>query len=175
MRRILYPNMYFPSILEIKPEELHKQGISTLLLDLDNTIVRRDMNKFSPEIKKWLAEMREEGFKLCIVSNNSGARVGSLAAQLNIPWIRAFKPWSRSFRQAMRLVGAQHKETAVIGDQIFTDILGGNISGVFTILVKPLPGKEFWATKMFNRRLEKIVLIHLERLVSHKDKQYFVG
>ena len=171
MLRIFYPNLYLSTILEIDPEELRKRGINTLLLDLDNTIVPRDIDKFSPEIKDWLTEMRQSGFKLCVVSNNSGARVGTLAGMLDIPWVKALKPLSHSFRRAMLLSGSTPTETAVIGDQIFTDILGGNMLGIFTILVKPMAGKEFWATTIFNRQLEKLVLYRLNRYISRKNKR----
>ncbi len=175
MLRIFYPKMYVPSILEINPEELQKQGITTLLLDLDNTIVPRHLDEFSPEIETWLTGMRQKGFKLCIVSNNSSSRVSALAGSLQIPWVvRALKPLRRGFLRAIRLVNAAPEETAVVGDQIFTDILGGNTLNMFTILVVPMPGKEFWGTKLINRRLEKVVLKRLASYVSHKDKQYYV-
>ncbi len=175
MLRIFYPNMYVPSILDISPDELHKLGITTILLDLDNTIVPRDLDKFSNEIKAWLTGMQQRGFKLCIVSNNSSARVSALAGPLKIPWVvRALKPLRRAFMRAIRLVDATPEETVVVGDQIFTDILGGNMLGMFTILVVPMPGKEFWGTKLINRRLEKVVLARIARLVSHKDKRYYV-
>jgi len=175
MLRIFYPKMYVPSILEITPEELHKQGITTLLLDLDNTIVPRHLDEFSEEIRLWLTSMQQKGFKLCIVSNNSSGRVSALARPLKIPWIvRALKPLRRAFTKAIQLVGSTPEETAVVGDQIFTDILGGNILGMFTILVVPMPGAEFWGTKLINRRLEKVVLNRIAQRVNHKDKQYYV-
>lgn len=175
MLRIFYPDMYVPSILDINPDELRKHGINTVLLDLDNTIVPRDRDSFSPEIKKWLTGMLERGFKLCIVSNNSTARVNKLARPLNIPCVvRAIKPLPGAFRRALGLLNATASETAVVGDQIFTDIWGGNRLGMFTVLVVPMPGKEFWGTKLVNRRLEKLLLARISRLVSHKDKQYYV-
>ncbi|AGL02069.1 YqeG family HAD IIIA-type phosphatase [Desulfoscipio gibsoniae] len=175
MLRIFYPNMYVPSILDINPEELQKQGITAILLDLDNTIVPRDRDKFSPEIKAWLTGMLQKGFKLCIVSNNGTSRVNTLAGPLKIPCVvRAVKPMRQAFRRALELLDATPEETVVVGDQIFTDIWGGNRLGMFTILVVPMPGKEFWVTKLINRRLEKVVLARISRLVSHKDKQYYV-
>ena len=165
MLHIFYPKMYVPSILAISPEELKQQGITTLLLDLDNTIVRRDIDKFTPEIKAWLIGMRQKGFKLCIVSNNGSARVSALADPLQIPWVvRALKPLRRAFIKGIRLVEAAPEETAMVGDQIFTDILGGNMMGMFTILVKPMPGKEFLGTRLINRPLEKIIL---KRMPAH--------
>lgn len=175
MLRILYPNMYVPSVTEINPDELKARGIRNLLLDLDNTIVRRDRDKFPPEVENWLRHLLDTGFKLCIVSNNSTGRVNNLAGPLEIPCVvRAVKPLSRAFRRGMLQLDARPGNTAVVGDQIFTDILGGNMLGLFTILVVPMPGTEFWGTRLINRRLEKPLLYFISRRVSHKDKQYFV-
>ncbi len=174
--RILYPNMYVPSVTEINADELTARGIRNLLLDLDNTIVRRDRNKFPPEVEQWLRELRQSGFNLCIVSNNGNVRVNNLAGPLQIPCVvRAVKPLRRAFRLGMRRLNAGVADTAVVGDQIFTDILGGNMMGLFTILVVPMPGGEFWGTRMISRRLEKLVLRRVDRLVSHEDGQYHVG
>ncbi|KJS11777.1 MAG: HAD family hydrolase [Peptococcaceae bacterium BRH_c8a] len=175
LRSILYPNMYVPSVTEINPDELKARGIRNLLLDLDNTIVRRDRDKFPPEVEKWLRGLRDRGINLCIVSNNGTGRVNNLAGPLQIPCVvRAVKPLRRAFRLGMQRLNAGAGDTAVVGDQIFTDILGGNMMGLFTILVVPMPGTEFWGTWLINRRLEKLVLHRVSRLVSHKDKQYHV-
>jgi len=162
--KIFYPKLYASSLLKIKPEFLEDIGIRGILLDLDNTIVRRDSNTFSREVEEWVAEMRARGFKLGIVSNNSRQRVRDLAGLLELPAVhRAVKPLSVSFRKAMNMLGTIPSETALIGDQIFTDILGGNLCGLYTILVVPLEGKEFWGTRLFSRPLEKIVLMRLKR------------
>lgn len=175
MLRILYPDMYVPSVTEINPDELRQRGIRHLLLDLDNTIVRRDRDKLPPEVEAWLRDLLHRGFKLCIVSNNSTGRVNTLAEPLQIPTVvRALKPMRRAFLRGMHQLGAETHDTAVVGDQIFTDILGGNMLNLFTILVVPLPGKEFWGTWLVNRRLEKLVLYMFSRRVSHKDKKYYV-
>lgn len=175
MLRILYPHMYVPSILDIDPLELKKRGIKALLMDLDNTIVPRDMEEFSQDVVEWLKRLKKQGIKLCVVSNNSTTRVNKLVAPLKIPYVvRAVKPRRRPFRKGMNILGVTHSETAVVGDQIFTDILGGNRLGLFTILVVPMAGKEFWVTNLINRRLEKLVLKKISRKVSHKDKKYTV-
>lgn len=175
MLRLLYPRMYVPTIFEIDPDELKTKGIGTLLLDLDNTIVPRDESVFSREMSAWLKGMLAKGFKLCVVSNNGKTRVTGLLDPLGIPCVvRAVKPFSRAFVQGMKLVGATPEETAVVGDQIFTDILGGNLLGLYTILVVPMQGKEFWATNLINRRLEKPILRKIKDRVSHKQKKYHV-
>ncbi|TEB06623.1 Pyrophosphatase PpaX [Pelotomaculum schinkii] len=164
MLKILYPKLYASSLVEIEPELLEKLGLKGILLDLDNTIVRRDSNRYSEEVGEWLRELRARGFRLGIVSNNSRQRVGAVARLLDLPAVhRAVKPLVSPFRRAMNMLGTKPAETALIGDQIFTDIFGGNLCGLYTILVVPLKGKEFWGTRLFSRPLEKIVLARLKR------------
>lgn len=164
MLKNLYPRMYVPSILEIKPALLKSLGLKGVIFDLDNTIVRRDSVNAPPEVLKMIVEMRKEGFKMGIVSNNSRSRVGAIAAKMDMPAVhRAVKPFARPFRRALRLMGTSPRETALVGDQIFTDILGGNIAGLYTILVVPMQGKDFWGTRLITRHLEKIVLARLKK------------
>lgn len=172
---LLLPKMYVPTIFHISPEKLAERGIKGILLDLDNTIVPRDQECFSEEVVAWLHKFREHNFKLCIISNNNLNRVMALAGSLNIPFIpKAIKPLRYPFRRAMEMIGTSPHETAVVGDQIFTDILGGNRIGAFTILVIPMKGKEFWATRLINRRLEKIVLYCLKRRMPGGTETYLV-
>jgi HAD superfamily phosphatase (TIGR01668 family) len=82
---------------------------------------------------------------------------------------RAIKPRKSPFRRAMKMLGMTPGETAVVGDQIFTDILGGNRLGLYTILVVPMPGKEYWATELINRRLERLVLWRIRQRSAGKE------
>ena len=168
MINILYPQLYVESLFEIDLEMLKKRGIQGIIFDLDNTIIPRDQKNFSPDISEWLSELKEQNFKLCIVSNNRRQhRVSYLAQALDIPYIyKAGKPRRKAFRRAMQLLSTDAITTAVIGDQVFTDVYGGNRVGLFTILVVPLPGKEFWGTTFFNRRLEKLVLSKIKKRLS---------
>lgn len=167
MLRLLYPKLYVPSLFHIDLNKLEKMGIRGMLFDLDNTIVPRDCHQFSPAVSRWLKELQRRGFKLCIVSNNGSTRVNALAGQLGVPTVvRAVKPRKRPFLRALEILGISPHETAVVGDQVFTDILGGNRLGLYTILVMPLPGKEFWATELINRRLEKLVLCRFKRKLA---------
>lgn len=161
---LLYPKMYVPSVIHIDPGDLYARGIRCVLLDLDNTVVPRDKTDLSPEVAHWIKGLKEKGIKACVVSNNGEERFRRVSGMEDLPTIcRAVKPRKHSFRKAMKMLGAAPEETAVVGDQIFTDILGGNRLGLFTILVVPMPGKEYWATEMFNRRLEKLVLNRIKK------------
>lgn len=164
---LLTPSLCVPNVPAVDLEKLRSRGIRGLLLDLDNTIIRRDRAFFPGEILLWVEEAKRKGFKLGIVSNNSHERVTTLAGELGVPAVgRAVKPFPGPFRRALVMLGTPPEQSAVIGDQLFTDILGGNLAGLYTILVDPLPGREFWGTRLFSRRLEKVVL----RLVK---REYF--
>lgn len=167
MISLLYPKVYVSSVFDIDLYRMGRQGIKGILLDLDNTIIRRDADMLSPDVAGWLQELRSLGFKLAIISNNSHRRVNCLAGLLGIPAVcRAVKPRKRSFCRALELLGTVPHETALIGDQIFTDVFGGNRMGLFTILVEPMPGKEFWGTRLISRQLEKLILKRMKRTIK---------
>lgn len=156
---LLSPRLHVLSILDIDLEALCRQGICGIMLDLDNTIVQRDLERFSEDTLSWIKEVKKRGFKVCIISNNQPKRVYPLAQEVDLPAVcQAIKPLKTPFHQALEILGTMVQETAIIGDQIFTDIFGGNRLGLYTILVTPIPGKEFWATRLINRKLEKIIL-----------------
>ncbi|MDD2442911.1 MAG: YqeG family HAD IIIA-type phosphatase [Desulfotomaculaceae bacterium] len=155
--------MYVSSILEVRPKILKSLGLKGILFDLDNTIVRRDSTSFQPEVSDLISEYRRYGLRLGIVSNNSRRRVETIAGTMDLPAVhRAVKPFVWPFRRALKILGTTPHETALIGDQIFTDIFGGNMTGLYTILVVPMVGKEFWGTRFISRPLEKIVLARLK-------------
>lgn len=167
MLKIFYPKIYAGSLMDIDPVLLLARGIRGILFDLDNTIVCRDERRCSREVVEWLGELRRHGFKMGIVSNNSARRVGDLASYLGLPAVyRAVKPFRRPFVRALRMLGTPPHETALIGDQIFTDILGGNMAGLYTILVAPLEGKEFLGTRLISRPLEKLIMARLIKEVE---------
>jgi len=157
---LLYPRIYVDSLLEIPTDKLREQNITAFIVDLDNTITEWNSNEIRLEVEEWFKRIKVEGFKFCILSNNGEERIRKVADRLGIPFIhRAAKPRRGSFHRAIELMGVSATQTAVVGDQIFTDILGGNRAGLFTILVKPLARREFVGTKI-NRTLE-IFILHL--------------
>lgn len=160
--RILRPAEYRRSIFEIDLDRLKANGFRAIMLDLDNTLVKWNDPDPTPGLLDWLALVKQKGFAACIVSNNSGSRVSEFAAKVGIPFIpSATKPRRKGFRIAMARLGVGPKESVVVGDQIFTDILGGNRSGAYTILVVPLDPREFFLTQLV-RRVERRVLRYLD-------------
>ncbi|HPT69983.1 MAG TPA: YqeG family HAD IIIA-type phosphatase [Syntrophomonas sp.] len=163
MTNKLYPRMYVDTLLDIPLDELAAAGLRAFIFDLDNTITEWNSQELRAEVEAWFQLIRERGFKACILSNNGEQRIVRISQRLGIPFIhRARKPLRRSFLQAVALMEVQTSETAVIGDQIFTDVLGGNRAGLYTILVKPLDRKEFYGTKI-SRAMEYFVLRRYHR------------
>lgn len=163
MTNKLYPCMYVDSLLDIPLDELAAAGLRAFIFDLDNTITEWNSQELRAEVEAWFKIIKERGFKACILSNNGEQRILQISQRLGIPFIhRARKPLRRSFLQAVALMEVNASETAVIGDQIFTDVLGGNRAGLYTILVKPLASKEFYGTKI-SRAMEFFVLRRYHR------------
>lgn len=136
----LIPCIRYSSIYEIDINGLKAQGIHLLLLDLDNTLIPYGLTEPEEVLHRWIAALREEGIAPFILSNSrKEKRVPDLAKKLGVPFLRrAGKPKKKGFQQAMQEMGKSQAETAMVGDQIFTDILGANRAGVRSVLVRPL-------------------------------------
>lgn len=128
------------SIYDIDLSALKAAGIQLLLADLDNTLVPYGVPLPTDEVRAWNDRLKESGITLFVLSNNRHAdRPRIFSEGLGIPFIgHAGKPKSDSFFKAMEQMGVTAAQTAIVGDQIFTDILGGSRAGVTTILVKPI-------------------------------------
>lgn len=156
--RWLKPDLLVNSLPEVPLEALWEKGIKALIVDLDNTVTCWNSPQVGEAAREWFARAKARGFALCLSSNNGLRRGAPVAASLGLPLVcNAGKPRRRSFRQAMALLGSRPAETAVIGDQIFTDILGGKRLGLYTVLVRPLSPREFVTTRLV-RRLERLVM-----------------
>lgn len=165
--KLLTPDVYVDSVFHIHLDKLKEKGIKGLIIDIDNTLVGWDTKYASEKTKNWLLNLKKEGFEVCLVSNNTEDRVVVFNEELKLPAIhRATKPRIGPFKRAMEKMGTQEKNTAVIGDQIFTDVLGGNRVGLYTILVVPIVSKEFWWTN-FVRKIER----HVLKIVIPKRKE----
>ncbi|MEN6313673.1 MAG: YqeG family HAD IIIA-type phosphatase [Clostridiaceae bacterium] len=153
-----YPSYAVDSITDITAEILDANGIKGLILDIDNTLVPNHVADADDRAVNWIEGIKAGGFKVCIVSNASRKRVVQFNDRLKLYAVhRALKPGSRAFNKAGRMMDFKNKNIAVIGDQIFTDIFGGNRIGMFTILVKPIDLREGRIVR-FKRILEKKIL-----------------
>ena len=162
MLDLLCPNVYLESIYELDLNKLKQKGIRGIITDLDNTLIAWNDNTVYPKLDEWFRMLKEENFKVCIVSNNSRGRVKIFSDMLDIPAIpKAVKPRRKAFRSALDKMGLKPNEAAVVGDQLFTDVLGGNRLGLFTVLVIPVSEREFFGTRVV-RKAERWVLKKLE-------------
>jgi HAD superfamily phosphatase (TIGR01668 family) len=160
----LLPHLRVNSVYDIQLDELYKKGVRGIITDLDNTLVGAREPLATPQLTKWLDEVRDFGFKVVIVSNNNKTRVSKFADPLGIPFIHAArKPANKSFNKALSVLGLPVEQTVVLGDQMLTDVLGGNRMGLYTILVTPIaPADEGIMTRV-NRRIERFVLSRLRK------------
>lgn len=160
---LLIPDEYLPSVTLLDPQRLRARGIRGLIVDLDNTLVPWRGGDPVPGLACWLERVRGAGIAVCILSNNRSARVGAWGRSLGVPVIAAAaKPRRKAFVRAMEVLGTGPAETAVVGDQLFTDVLGGRRLGLYTVLVQPLSRREFVGTRLV-RGLERRVLAYLSR------------
>jgi HAD superfamily phosphatase (TIGR01668 family) len=152
------PNQHVKSILDIRAEDLKENGIKGIITDLDNTLVEWDRPQATPNVVMWFEKMKQHDIQVTIVSNNDERRVKAFSDPLQIPFVfRARKPLTHAFLQAAKQMNLKKHETVVIGDQLLTDIFGGNRSGFKTILVVPVSQTDGLATQ-FNRFVERRML-----------------
>lgn len=151
--------MAVPTVADIDLGVLTQQGIRGILLDLDNTLVPWNGWEVSAATAQWVKEARRRGFRLAILSNSVGRRAHAVARRLGIFALStAWKPLPSGFRKALAQLGTGPAETAVVGDQLFTDVAGGNAAGLFTIWVQPLSPREMPHTRFLRwaeRRLSQ--------------------
>ena len=139
-------------------ETLRAEGITALLLDVDNTVSPHHSTELIPEIREWIASLEPAGFHACLVSNNWHDDIHERAEALGLPVIpKAAKPLPFGIWRAIRLLGVRKSECVMVGDQIFTDILGGKCAGVKTVLVQPLTPADMGHTVVL-RRLEQRIM-----------------
>ncbi len=158
MLDLFLPNEQIKTIYDIDLLKLKEKGIKGIVVDLDNTLVAWNQFYVTEEILAWFDELKREKIKFVVFSNNHADRVATFAYPHNLPYIaRAKKPLPKAFRQAVRQMNLSPQEVAIIGDQLLTDILGGNNVGLYTILVDPLVKSDAPITQ-FNRKLEGLIL-----------------
>lgn len=128
------------SVFDITGSVLAEKGISLLLADLDNTLVPYGVARPDDRLQVWCRGLKEAGVALFVLSNNRHSERPRVFCQaMGIPFIgHAGKPKTAGFHQAMKQLNVTARQTAIVGDQVFTDVLGGNRAGVATILVKPI-------------------------------------
>ena len=153
-----YPDLHIQKINDIDVGALNKMGIKYVILDIDNTLVSYTEPLPDENALGFLRKLRENGISFCFVSNNKPLRVEVFNKNINAPYFaNAKKPLLWGIRKAMQHFNAKKSETALIGDQILTDIWGGKRAGIYSILVEPIKEVDtlFFRCK---RKIEKKIL-----------------
>ena len=152
---LLTPEYLFSGAGAVTPEFLRQHGIRALALDVDNTLTAHNSQALPAAVAAWLDQMKAAGVALMIVSNNTRKRVAPFAASLGLPFVSmACKPLPWGICKAARQLGVSRREFALVGDQLFTDRLGGALAGVTVLVVRPMAPEIKWGIKM-RRHLEK--------------------
>lgn len=141
----LLPKAGCPALTAVSPEALLSRGIRLLMLDFDNTIVPYTTDEPTEEMMQWLTRAQASELSLCVVSNSRNDRVVRFCAKYGIDCItHAAKPFSRGIRLCLQRYDLPASQTALVGDQIYTDVLGANCAGVFSILIPAINNHNIW-------------------------------
>jgi HAD superfamily phosphatase (TIGR01668 family) len=158
----LVPDAWAPAVTALDAHALRRR-FRGLIVDLDNTLAGWNKAAATPAVHAWLRGAQAAGLRVCILSNNLPARVDGFARGLGLPCVaQAGKPRRRGYRRALALLETEVAETAVIGDQVWTDVLGARRMNMYSILVQPLAPREFVGTRAM-RWAERAWLGHLRR------------
>lgn len=156
------PLIKLDRVTEITVELLNKYKIEALILDVDNTLSTHHGQLLTEGLENWLKYMKDNGIKLTVLSNSKRKRVEPFAKKINLDFVSlGLKPLPFGYIRAVKSLGTKRKNTAIVGDQIFTDIIGGKAVGVKTVLLTPIKPEDGWSFKL-RRRLEKIIIKNLK-------------
>lgn len=173
MIELYKPDIYKKDIYAIDYKKLKSIGIKCILFDLDNTLVPYYRNKPTRKIKDYIENIKDKGFKVILFSNSNKKRLTPFKDILEVDCsASSHKPFSKKFKKVLTEYKYSESEVAIIGDQIITDIYGGNRIGIFTILVTPISNREAFWTK-FNRIYEKYIIKKMEKKGIFKKGEYY--
>lgn len=161
--RNLYPDYIYKNVEDIPHQLIKENNIKLILFDMDNTLVNHEY-MYTDELKEWIKYIKNEGVMLYIFSNSRvGSAVKRIASELGMKYkYKVAKPRLSGYKKIVEETNIQKENIIMIGDQIFTDIWGGNRFGIKTVLVKPIAKKEGIITKV-KRPLEKIFLRKIKK------------
>ena len=154
---LLKPKIKLNRVTDISVPILKKHGIKALILDVDNTLSTHHGQILTDGLEEWLRLMENNGIKLLVLSNSKEGRVKPFAEKIKLDYISlGLKPLPGGFLRALKRLGTKRRETAIVGDQIFTDILGGRLVGLRTVLLTPIK-LETTPGFRFKRKIEGLV------------------
>lgn len=156
---MLSPHLRVTSVHEVTPALLERFGLQALLVDVDDTLLAARADQVDISVYDWFAKLVAADIPVAILSNGSPERVARIAERAGVPALSmAGKPFRWAFRRGLRLLGdVEPSRTAMVGDQLFTDVLGARGAGLKTVLVQPISPGKLPHTRLA-RRLERLVL-----------------
>lgn len=167
------PDIYQKSVHAIDYQKLINRGIKCLLFDLDNTLVPVSVKTPNTKLKNFITDLKKKGFKVIIFSNSPKRRLLPFKNELEVDCSASSrKPNPKKFLQVLKIYGYSISEVAIIGDQLLTDVLGGNRVGITTILVNPISTKDFFWTR-FNRKKEAKIMERLRENDLFSKGRYY--
>ena len=167
MFRTFYPKEYVDSTYVIDFDAFAKKGYRGIIFDIDNTLVPHGAPA-DERARKLFTHLKKLGYQICLLSNNKEPRVAMFNKDVQVHTIsKGGKPNPKNYKKAMEKMGTDVKHTLFVGDQLFTDVWGANLTGIYAILVKPIHPREEIQI-VIKRRLEKIVLFFYERECKKK-------
>ena len=155
---LFIPDIKLPRVTDISLELLKKRNITALILDVDNTLSTHHGQVLTDGLSEWLEEMKNGGILLTVLSNSNSKRLTPFAQKIGLDFISlGLKPLPFGYWRALKRLGTKKENTAIVGDQIFTDTLGGNIVGLNTILLTPIKPEASLRFRM-KRRVEAYLI-----------------
>lgn len=152
------PKIKLNRVTDISVEILNKYGIKALILDVDNTLSTHHGQELTEGLEEWLKYMQDNGILLTILSNSKEKRVKPFAQRIGLSYVSlGLKPLPFGYIRAKKALGVGRKDVAIVGDQIFTDVLGGNLVCFKTILLDPIK-LETSKSFRFKRAIERFVI-----------------
>src|SRR5262245_14265426 len=149
MLSLITPDLQVDNVLELTVDRIRSLELDGLLLDMDCTLKDYHDHRFSADVHRWVSTLSAGGIQLCILSNAKPARLKPLAEMIGLPFVaKAFKPFPFGCQSGLQRLQLHARRTAMVGDQLFSDVLAGRLAGLFTILVRPTSSEEPWFTRI---------------------------
>lgn len=168
MKFSLLPNEIFLHLTDLTPAMLQHGGIRLLMMDFDNTIVPYTTDIPTGQMLQWLSTMQQNGIELCVVSNSKNERVRRFCRKYGLACItHAGKPFGRGISQCLSKYDIPASQAALVGDQIYTDVLGANLAGVRSILISAIHNHTIWL-KLRHILEIPVIFIAKERNMHHE-------
>ena len=159
----LYPDYYIKNIEHLPLKDFKRKGIEAIVFDIDNTIAPYDVAEPDDWAMGVLDNLKAEGFKICLLSNNNEKRINIFNKKIGAyAFWKAGKPGTKGVKEAMAAMGTTPETTVMVGDQVFTDVLCGHNAGMLSVMTAPLCNRDQLITKV-KRPLEKLVMSYYFR------------